>query len=167
MFLLFLTCQSILAELNRSAIDQDKRKNNIYINNSQLIFKNKSLLMSNYIDAYVFPIPSAKLELYKTIADEVANIWKEHGAIDYFEYVGNDLQIEGTRSFPECLGSKNDEAIIFGWIVFSSPEARKVAHEKVAADPRMNELVAPITDPANIIFDAKRMVYGGFAPLVG
>ena len=55
-----------------------------------------------------------------------------------------------------------DEAIVFGWVVFESREARDLANEKVASDPRMAELI----NSSNSGFDAERMAYGGFRPLV-
>lgn len=122
--------------------------------------------MANYIDGFVFPVPLNHLNEYKRVAGAVAAIWKEHGALAYFEYVGDDLKLEGTRSFPDLVGAKGDEAIVFGWIVFNSREARDLANERVATDPRMTELVAPLTDPSRMIFDASRMIYGGFLPLV-
>jgi len=122
--------------------------------------------MANYIDGFVLPIPRNHLNEYKDVAETVAEIWKEHGVLAYFEYVGEDLKLEGTRSFPEFLGAKEEEAIIFGWVVFDSRETRDLANERVAADPRMTDLIAPLTDPSRIIFDAKRMVYGGFQSFI-
>ena len=122
--------------------------------------------MTNYIDGFTLPVPRNHLNEYKRVSEAVAEIWKEHGALAYFEYVGEDLILEGTRSFPELVGAKDDEAIVFGWVVFDSREARDLANERVAADPRMTDLTAPLTDPSRIVFDAKRMVYGGFQPLV-
>ncbi|WP_271768112.1 DUF1428 domain-containing protein [Aquimarina algiphila] len=122
--------------------------------------------MTNYIDGFALPIPQNHLDEYKHVAETVAKIWKEHGALAYFEYVGEDLMFEGTRTFPELLDAKEDEVIVFGWVVFDSKATRDLANQKVAKDPRMNNLIAPLTDPSKMIFDAKRMVYGGFQPLV-
>ena len=122
--------------------------------------------MANYIDGFTLPIPRDHLDEYKRVAGAVAKIWKEHGAIAYFEYVGEDLKLEGTRSFPDALGAKEEEVIIFGWVVFDSKPTRDLVNKRVAEDPRMIDLVAPITDPSKIIFDAKRVVYGGFESLV-
>lgn len=122
--------------------------------------------MPHYIDGFVLPIPRKHLDTYRQVAEAVSNIWKAYGALAYYEYVGEDLKLEGTRSFPEFLGANEDEAIIFGWVVFESREARDRANEQVPNDPRMTELVAPLTDPTKMVFDAKRMVYGGFQPLV-
>ena len=122
--------------------------------------------MMNYIDGFVLPVPRNHLNEYRRVAETVAEIWKEHGALAYFEYVGEDLKLEGTRSFPEFVGAKEDEAIVFGWVVFNSRETRDLANERVAADPRMADLIAPLTDPSRMVFDAKRMVYGGFQSFI-
>ena len=122
--------------------------------------------MTNYIDGFVLPVPRDHLDKYKHVAETVAKIWKEHGALAYFEYVGEDLKLEGTRSFPDLVNAKENEAIVFGWVVFDSREARDLANERVMADPRMEELIGPLMDPSRMVFDAKRMVYGGFQPLI-
>lgn len=122
--------------------------------------------MANYIDGFVLPIPRIHLDEYKRVAEQVAEIWKEYGALAYFEYVGDDLALEGTRSFTEVVDLKDDEVVVFGWVVFPSKETRDLANEQVPTDPRMTEIVAPLTDPKRLIFDAGRMIYGGFKPLV-
>ena len=122
--------------------------------------------MVNYIDGFVLPIPRVHLNEYKSVAEKVAEIWKEYGALAYFEYVGEDLKLEGIRSFIEVVDLKKDEAIIFGWVLFPSKETRDLANKQVPNDPRMIELVAPLTESTKLIFDASRMVYGGFQPLV-
>lgn len=118
--------------------------------------------MGQYIDGFVLPIPRDRLNEYQRVAAAVAEIWKEYGAVDYREYVGDDLKLEGTRSFTDLVAATNDEVIIFGWVTFDSREARDLANEKVAADPRMVDLI----DSSNSGFDAERMAYGGFRRLV-
>ena len=118
--------------------------------------------MSHYIDGFVVPVSRDHLDEYRRLVQDVARIWKEHGALDYREYVGDDLVLEGTRSFTAASGAKDDEAIIFGWVSFESREARDRANEKVAADPRMEALV----NASDSGFDALRMAYGGFRALV-
>ncbi len=122
--------------------------------------------MANYIDGFVFPIPRTHLDEYKKVATLVAEIWKEYGATAYFEFVGDDLTLEGTRSFIETVQVKEDEEIVFGWVVFPSKEIRDLANNKVPSDPRMKELVAPLTDPKKLIFNARRVGYGGFKSLI-
>jgi len=114
--------------------------------------------MAQYVDGFVFPVPRATLGEYRRVAKAAAEIWKEHGALDYCEYVGDDLRLDGTRSFTDLVAATEDETIVFGWVVFDSREARDLANEKVAADPRMSELI----ESSDSGFDAKRMAYGGF-----
>jgi len=118
--------------------------------------------MAHYIDGFVLPVPRDRLNEYKRVVEAVAELWKEHGALDYWEYVGDDLNLQGTRSFTDLVAATEDETIVFGWVVFDSREARDLANEKVAADPRMADLI----ESSNSGFDAKRMVYGGFKSLV-
>ncbi len=122
--------------------------------------------MTHYIDGFVLPVPRDQLDVYRDVVEKIADIWKEHGALDYSEYVGDDFSLEGTRSFADVANAKKDEAIIFGWVVFESREARDLANERVAADPRMADLINPLTHTSRPTFDAKRMVFGGFRSLV-
>ena len=118
--------------------------------------------MAHYIDGFAFPVARATLEDYRELARAAAEIWKEHGALDYREFVGDDMTLEGTRTFMEALDSREDEVIVFGWVSFESREARDAAGEKVATDPRMEAIMAT----TNVGFDAERMAYAGFRPLV-
>lgn len=118
--------------------------------------------MPNYIDGFVLPISRDRLDEYKALVDAVADIWLEHGALDYREYVGDDLMLAGTRSFTDLATATDDEVIVFGWVEFESRAARDAANEKVAADPRMADMI----DSSNSGFDVGRMAYAGFQPLV-
>ncbi len=118
--------------------------------------------MAHYIDGFVLPVPRDRLDNYRRLVGAVAEIWKEHGALDYREYVGDDLTLEGTRSFTDLLAATEDEAIVFGWVVFESRGARDLANEKVAADPRMADLIR--TSESG--FDSQRMAYGGFSSFI-
>ncbi len=122
--------------------------------------------MTDYIDGFVFPLPKVHLQEYQQVAEKVAAIWKEYGALAYREYVGDDLTLEGTRSFTEVVDLRKDEVVIFGWVVFPSKEIRDKANKEVPEDPRMAELLNPLLSPERLIFDAGRMIYGGFEPLV-
>ena len=118
--------------------------------------------MSNYIDGFVLPVSRDSLDEYRLLVKAVADIWKEHGALDYREFVGDDLIRDGTRSFTDVAAASDNEVIVFGWVEFASRAARDLANEKVAADPRMEDLVKS----SNSGFDAARMAYGGFRSLV-
>lgn len=119
--------------------------------------------MSRYIDGFVIPVLRDRLDDYKRVAEAAAEIWKDHGALDYWECVGDDLNAEGTRSFLDLTNATEGETVVFAWVVFESREARDAANEKIMVDPRMDGLV----DPSKPIFDSKRMAYGGFRSLVG
>lgn len=118
--------------------------------------------MADYVDGFVHPIPRAHLPAYRRLVEAVAEIWREHGAIEYREFVGDALEHEGTASFVDLVAAKDDELIVFGWVAFASREARDRANEKVAGDPRM----AALMESADAGFEAERMAYGGFRPLV-
>ena len=74
--------------------------------------------MANYIDGFVLPVPRIHLNEYKSVAEKVAEIWKEYGAIAYFEFVGHDLTLEGTKSFIETVDAKEEEDLVLGWVVY-------------------------------------------------
>lgn len=118
--------------------------------------------MSQYIDGFVFPIPRSQLSEYQGMASAVAELWREHGALDYCEYLGDDLSLEGTRPFNDVLNSSDDDVIVFGYAVFASRAARDAVNEKVAGDPRIAKIMAA----GHGGFDAARMAYGGFARLI-
>jgi uncharacterized protein YbaA (DUF1428 family) len=118
--------------------------------------------MSHYIDGFAFPIPGSRIDDYKLLAEAVAEIWKEYGAIAYNEFIGDDMSLEGTRSFVDLLSASEDETIVFGWVVFESRAARDSANAKVAVDPRMEELFRSVDSG----FDAEKMAYGGFRAFV-
>ena len=118
--------------------------------------------MTHYIDGFVLPVSRNRLDEYRRLVEAAAEIWKEHGALDYREYVGDDLILEGTRSFTDVIAATDGEAIVFGWVVFEFRGARDLANEKAAADPRMTDLINSTISG----FDAKRMAYGGFQSFV-
>lgn len=118
--------------------------------------------MAHYIDGFVLAISRDHLDDYKRLVEAASEIWKDHGALDYREYVGDDLVLDGTRSFTDVIRATEGEAIVFGWVEFESREARDLANKKVAADPRMVDLM----NSSDSGFDAERMAYGGFQPLV-
>lgn len=118
--------------------------------------------MANYIDGFVLSVSRNRLDEYKLLVQAAADIWKEHGALEYREYVGDDLIRDGTRSFTDVVGATDGEVIVFGWVEFESRAARDLANDKVAADPRMADLIKS----SNSGFNAERMAYGGFQSLI-
>lgn len=118
--------------------------------------------MAHYVDGFVLPIARDRLEAYQRIAEAAAVIWKEHGALDYWECVGDDLTTECSRSFTDMTNATDGETVIFAWAIFASRQARDEANEKIMADPRMAEIM----NPEIPIFDTRRMAHGGFREIV-
>jgi uncharacterized protein YbaA (DUF1428 family) len=116
--------------------------------------------MSKYVDGFVVPVPKAKLDEYRHIAEEAGKVWKEYGAIEYFECVADDVKPGKETSFPQSVKMRDDETVVFSWIVYNSREDRDKINEKVMNDPRMK------MDPATMPFDTKRMFWGGFQTMV-
>lgn len=114
--------------------------------------------MNQYVDAFVVPVPRDKVPQYLELARMAAAVWREHGALEYRECLGDDLQIEGVLPFPQMAGCGPDETVFFSWAVFASKEARDAANAKIHTDPRLRE----ICGSADLPFDVKRMAYGGF-----
>jgi uncharacterized protein YbaA (DUF1428 family) len=118
--------------------------------------------MAHYVDGFVLPVARNRLEEYRRVAEAAAEIWKEHGALDYWECVGDDLTTDCSRTFTDLMQATDDETVIFAWAVFESREARDAANEQIIADPRMAELL----NPENPLFDYARLAHGGFKELV-
>jgi uncharacterized protein YbaA (DUF1428 family) len=114
----------------------------------------------SYADGFVLAVPKAKLEEYKAMARLGGVVWKEHGALAYVECTGDDTPYGELTSFPRSVQAKEDEVVIFSWIVYESRAARDEILKKVMADPRLKH------DPAGMPFDGKRMIYGGFEVFV-
>jgi uncharacterized protein YbaA (DUF1428 family) len=118
--------------------------------------------MSHYIDGFVIPLPKDKIDVYREIAEKACALWMEHGALEYYECLGDDLETKGMVSFPQLANAQPDETVIFAWIAFNSREHRDEVNAKVMADPRLGDMCEEGNQP----FDCKRMAYGGFKTLV-
>jgi uncharacterized protein YbaA (DUF1428 family) len=119
--------------------------------------------MERYVDGFLIPIAKNKLREYREMAQKAGEVWKEHGALEYYECVGDDLDIEGMLSFKEVADTYEEETVIFSWIVFESREQRDRVNAAVMDDPRIKEMMESGSEPP---FDYKRMAYGGFKTLV-
>jgi uncharacterized protein YbaA (DUF1428 family) len=113
-----------------------------------------------YVDGFVLAVPKDRIEDYNKIARKAGELWKEHGALAYVECLADDVPYGELTSFPRAVQAKEDETVVFSWIVYESREARDAINKKVMADPRLK---AEMTD---MPFDGKRMIYGGFRTLL-
>jgi len=115
-----------------------------------------------YVDGYVLPVPKRKIGVYRAIARRAGKIWREHGALEYRECVGDDLDVKGLTPFPRRIKLKHGETVVFSWIVFRSRAHRDRVNGRVMKDTRL----ASSMDPKTMPFDVKRRVYGGFKVVV-
>ncbi|MFZ5425127.1 MAG: DUF1428 domain-containing protein [Patescibacteria group bacterium] len=126
-----------------------------------------------YVDGFVLVVPKGEREAYKQIATEAGKIWKKHGALAYFECVGDDLTPDmgdmsemgdmKLRTFPEMTNSKEDEEVWFSFIIFESKEHRDEVNANVMQDPEMNK---EEWKDKPMPFDMEKMAYGGFKVMV-
>lgn len=115
-----------------------------------------------YVDGYVLPIPKKNLAAYRRMARLGAKVWKEHGALEYRECIGEDLNVKWGTGFPKTVKTKPGETVVFAWIVFKSRKHRDRVNADVMKDPRLSKSI----DPKKMPFDPKRMVWGGFEIMV-
>ncbi|MDP9142653.1 MAG: DUF1428 domain-containing protein [Pseudomonadota bacterium] len=114
-----------------------------------------------YIDGFVVPVPKKSVAAYRKIARKAGKIWIEHGALFFQECLEDDVKPGKWTSFPQAVKLKPGEVVMFSWIVFKSRKDRDRVNKKVMADPRLGNM-----SPESMPFDGKRMIFGGFKPLV-
>ena len=115
-----------------------------------------------YVDGFIVAVPKKNLDAYVRMAKRSGKVWREHGALDYREWVAEDVKVGKRTSFPRSVKLKPNETVVFSWITYKSRADRDRVNKKVMADPRLKDTM----DPKALPFDAKRMIYGGFESLV-
>jgi uncharacterized protein YbaA (DUF1428 family) len=111
-----------------------------------------------YVDGFVLPVPKKNLQAYRRMAQKAGKVWREHGALEYRECAGDDLDVKMGVSFKRTIKLKPGETVVFAWIVYKSRAARDRVNAKVMKDPRLTSGM----DTKAMPFDVKRMAYGGF-----
>lgn len=120
----------------------------------------KSTRGKKYVDGFVLPLPKRNLDEYRKLARRASKIWIDHGALEYRECIGEDMNVHCGLPFPKLVEAKRGEIVVFAWIVYRSRKQRDQVNAKVMADPRLK------IDIHNMPFDVSRMTYGGFEILV-
>ncbi len=113
-----------------------------------------------YTDGFIVPVPKANIDAYRALARLAAQVWREHGALEYREWIADDVKPGEVTSFPQSVLLKEDETVVFAWIVYESRAHRDEVNAKVMSDPRMQ------MDMSKVPFDSRRMIFGGFASFV-
>jgi|SRR4029453_6752636 uncharacterized protein YbaA (DUF1428 family) len=115
-----------------------------------------------YVDGFIVAVPKKNIAAYRKISTACGKVWREYGALDYREWVADDVKVGKLTSFPRAVKLKPSETVVFSWITYKSRAQRDKVNAKVMADPRLKGMMNPKEMP----FDAKRMIYGGFESLV-
>ena len=113
----------------------------------------------SYIDGYVVPVPTTNKQAYRDMAAKAAQVFKECGALRVVECWGNDVPKGKVTDFQGAVKAEANETVVFSWVEWPSKQVRDVGMKKAMEDPRMNM-------SANDVFDGKRMIFGGFEPLL-
>ena len=116
-----------------------------------------------YVDGFVVPVPKKNLQAYRRMAKTAGKVWRSHGALEFREYVADDVKVGKWTSFPRSVKLKSGETVVFSWIAYKSRAHRDRVNAKVMKDPRLAKMMNPKAMP----FDGKRMIYGGFELLLG
>jgi uncharacterized protein YbaA (DUF1428 family) len=117
-------------------------------------------MLMPYVDGFVLCLPKKNLAAYRKLARLAGKVWREHGALEYYECVGDDFDVHCGMPFPKLAKVKPGETVVFAWILYKSRADRDRVNAKVMADPRMADA------PKKMPFDVKRMAWGGFKVLV-
>ena len=115
-----------------------------------------------HVDGFVLPVPKKKLAAYRRMAQKAGKVWRDHGALEFYECVADDVKPGKITSFPQSVKLKRGETVFFSYIVYKSRKDRDRINAKVMKDPRLNAMGGIDDMP----FDAKRMIFGGFKVFV-
>ena len=115
-----------------------------------------------YVDGFLLPVPKKNLKAYRQMSRKAGKVWRELGALEYRECVGDDLKVKGTAPFAKATRAKSGETVVFAYIVYKSRAHRDQVNQKVMKDPRIAAQMSTESMP----FDVKRMLYGGFKVFV-
>jgi uncharacterized protein YbaA (DUF1428 family) len=113
-----------------------------------------------YVDGTLLPVPAGNRDAFRAWAAKAAAALKEHGAVRVVDAWGDDVPDGKVTDLKGAVQATGDEKIAYCWIEWPSKEVRDKSWKKLMADPRMHP------DKDRVLFDGKRMIYGGFAPIV-
>ncbi len=116
--------------------------------------------MMKYVEGFVLAVPKANKEQYLQHAGQALPIFKEMGISRVVECWGDDVPDGKVTDFRRAVQAAPDEEVVFSWFEYSSKEVRDAVYQKMMDDPRMQAM------SKNMPFDGKRMIFGGFVPIL-
>ena len=119
---------------------------------------NQQEIVMPYVDGFVAAVPTANREIYKKHAEAAAVVFKDHGALRLVECWGDDVPDGKVTDYKGAVQATDDERIVYSWVEWPSKEVRDSGWKTAMEDPRMKDAKMP--------FDGKRMIYGGFKPIL-
>jgi len=114
-----------------------------------------------YVDVFVMPVPKDRVEDYKRLAQQSATLWREYGATNYVEAIGDDVPYGALTSFPRAVQVKDGETVAVSWLTYPSKGVRDAANKQMMDDPRMKDMMDKMPT------DGERMIFGGFETFIG
>ena len=114
-----------------------------------------------YIDGFLLVVPKKNVPAYVAMAKRAGEVWREHGALEYRECIGDDLATKVGIPFGKRAEAKRNETVAISWIVYKSRAHRDRVNKKVMADPRIVGMME-----GKPPFDPQRMSWGGFDVVV-
>ncbi len=111
-----------------------------------------------YVDGFVIPVPADAREAFIDHAKRVDAMLIEFGALRIVETLADDVPHGTQTDFYRAVAATEGETVAFAWIEWPDKATRDAAFARMMADPRMNEGGPP--------FDGKRMIFGGFTPVL-
>ncbi len=114
----------------------------------------------SYIDGFVMAVPKGNKQRFIDHATRGDSVFIENGARRVLECWGDEVKDGKLTDFRRAVQAKDDEAVVFSWIEWPDKATRDAAMTRVMNDPRLNAQSNPMP------FDGKRMIFGGFAPVL-
>lgn len=118
----------------------------------------------SYIDGFVIPVPTANKQKFIEHARMADSVFIEHGAIRILECWGDDIPDGKWTDFRKAVQATDDESIVFSWIEWPDKATRDKAMQAMMSGELKDDRLDPEKNP--MPFDGKRLIYGGFAPIV-
>ena len=112
-----------------------------------------------YYDGFLAAVPTDRKDDYKAYAEKSWAVFKDHGATAMHENWGDDVPDGKLTSFPMAVKKEAGETVVFSWIEWPDKATRDKCWAAAQDDPRFAAM-------GEMPFDGKRMIFGGFAPLV-
>ena len=122
----------------------------------------------SYIDGFVIAVPTANKQKFIDHAKNADSMFIEMGATRILECWGDDVPERKTTDFRMAVKAGDDESVAFSWVEWPDKATRDAAMAKMTEMMENPGKVDPRMDPEKnpMPFDGKRMIFGGFVPVV-